>query len=324
LLTQISRPRLAWSATRCLVVVNPAAAGVTRDLVAEVMARAAARAGQVEVISTSAPDLATEAAADAARSRTVEMIVVVGGDGTASRLAAGVLSVDEPKFSPALLVLPGGSGNSTSINVWGDRNYSQVLDAVLRGPGWSRWSVDVQHLVEPDVYSILGTSTGLLAQALIDAGLISDKRGRDRYMDAAAKVLADPPTHPCRVTVDGSVVCEIPVTVVAVGGGRIRVSAFEFLPLSDLSDGLLDVCAIAASRPQVAEEIVGRLLDGSHLAHPAVRYAQGRQVVIERTDGGRLVAEYDGEVLRSVSGRLTVEVKPAALDLVVPSTLPYP
>jgi diacylglycerol kinase (ATP) len=223
-----------------------------------------------------------------------------------------------------LLVLPAGSGNSTSINVWGDRSCSHILGTVLGNPGWSRWPVDLQHLVEPDVYSILGTSTGLLAQALIEAGLISDRRGRDRYMEAAAKVLADPPTHPCRVTVDGRVVCEMPVTVVAVGGGRIRVSAFEFLPLSDLDDGLLDVCAIAASRPQVAEEIVGLLLDGSHLTHPAVHYAQGRQVVIERTDGGLLVAEYDGEVLRSASDRLTVEVKPAAIDLVVPSTLPCP
>jgi diacylglycerol kinase (ATP) len=218
--------------------------------------------------------------------------------------------------------LPAGSGNSTSVNLWGDGNCSDVLDTVLAAPLWASWAVDVLHLVEPDVHSVLGMSTGLLAQALLEAELISGRTGRDRYMEAAARVLDAPGSHPTRVTVDGAVICEMPLTVVTVGGGRRRVSAFEFLPRSELDDGLLDVCTIAAPDAWIAHEIAGRLLDGSHLGHSGVHYAQGIQVVIERTDGSPLVSEYDGEVLRAKRRRLTVEVIPAALQLVIPPLVP--
>jgi diacylglycerol kinase (ATP) len=306
------------------VVANPAAAGITRELVSEVTARADAAAARVDVLWTRERGEAAAVAAQSTRWASADMIVVLGGDGTASEVAAGILSVEGPRQIPSILVLPAGSGNSTSINLWGDGNCSDVLEIVLAGPVWGRWSVDTLQIAEPEVSCILGASTGLLAQALIEARFVSGKRGRDRYMDAAATVLAEPPSHPTRVTVDGAVLCETALTVVSVGGGRRRVSAFEFLPLSELDDGLLDVCAISASTPELAGRIAQRLLDGSHLGIPGVYYAQGRQVVIERCDGLPLVSEYDGEVLPPGPHRLTVDVVPAALDLVVPPVGPWP
>ena len=44
-------------------------------------------------------------------------------------------------------------------------------------------------------------------------------------------------------------------------------------------------------------------------------YTRGRVVVIERTDGHPLVAEYDGSVLTGIGSRLTAQVLPNALSV---------
>ena len=49
-----------------------------------------------------------------------------------------------------------------------------------------------------------------------------------------------------------------------------------------------------------------------------VTYSRGRRVVIERTDGEPLVAEYDGDVWQAAGPRLTVEVLPGVLRALAP------
>jgi diacylglycerol kinase (ATP) len=53
-----------------------------------------------------------------------------------------------------------------------------------------------------------------------------------------------------------------------------------------------------------------------------VRYSRGRRVVIERTDGEALVAEFDGDVWDAAGSRLTIEIVPEALRVLAPVTAP--
>ncbi len=120
------------------------------------------------------------------------------------------------------------------------------------------------------------------------------------------------PDHPTRVTVDGRVLREGRLSSVAVGGGRFRARSFEFLPESLLDDGLLDVSTIDALDATAVDEIAALLPAGGHLGRADVAYARGRRIVVERTDGQPLVAEYDGSLVQ-VGSRLTAEVQPRAL-----------
>ena len=52
---------------------------------------------------------------------------------------------------------------------------------------------------------------------------------------------------------------------------------------------------------------------GQYLGRPDVRYARGTSVVVERTDGMPLVAEFDGSVWNAIGSRLSVEIVPGAL-----------
>jgi diacylglycerol kinase (ATP) len=148
---------------------------------------------------------------------------------------------------------------------------------------------------------------------LIGARDVTGLTGRDRYYAAAAGVLEDMPAHPTRVTVDGQIVHDGPASLAAVGGGRFRAYAFQFLPRSVLDDGVLDVCVIDALTGSAVSEVADLVPSGGHLSRPEVTYRRGRRVRIERTDGLPLVAEFDGEVWSAAGSTLSIEILPGAV-----------
>jgi diacylglycerol kinase (ATP) len=300
-----------------LVVANPAAAGVTAGLVADVADRLRAGCRHLQVSWTTGPGHARELVTHAGRRG---VVVAVGGDGTVREAAEAVAASGDGQV---LLALPAGSGNSSARNIWGDAGVADVLDLVLDPAATTVRRLDMLRLEEPGVTVLLGASSGFLAQVLIDArGVDPSVKGIDRYYAAAGGVLAAMPDHPTRVTVDGRVIHDGPASSVAVGGGRFRASAFQFLPDSVLDDGLLDVSTIGALDAAAVAELAPLVPTGQHISRPDVSYARGRRVVIERTDGERLVAEYDGDVWAAAGPRLTAEVVPAALPVVAPAQSP--
>ncbi len=297
--------RSAVQQADCLVLVNPSAAAVDAEMAREIEARLSGHARTVRTARTEAPGHAAELAREHADA---ELIVAVGGDGTVSELVQGLAS------HQILCALPAGSGNSTARNLFGDRTWRQVLD-LLEDPGATTVRrIDLLRLAEPGVTAVLGASTGFLAQVLRDARAVDPAvKGIDRYYAAAAGVLRAMPEHPTRVTVDGVVLADGPLTSVAIGGGRFRAWSFQFLPESLLDDGLLDVCAVDALDAAGVAELVPLMATGRYLGRPGVHYARGTSVIVERTDGLPLIAEFDGSVWDAAGARLTVEIVPDAL-----------
>ncbi len=299
----------------CLVVANPAAGSITDDaasVLASVVARWGSVDGAVRVARTEGPGhAAVLAAADGA-----ELVVAIGGDGTVSEVAQTLAGTDR-----TLCAVPAGSGNSTARALWGDRSCEEVADLLARG-ATRPWRIDLLHVDQLDVVSVLGTSTGFLAQVLVDAAAYDGVlAGIDRYYAAAAGLLSDMPGSATRVSVDGVVLCDGPTSSVAIGGGRHRARAFEFLPRSVLDDGLLDISTIHHLTGAATEQVAATIPTGDHLDLPGVAYARGRRVVVERTDGQALVAEVDGTVV-DVGPRLTATVLPRALTVLTTEGAP--
>jgi diacylglycerol kinase (ATP) len=317
------REPAAWRATtgQALVIANPAAANVTASLVADLVAKLAAHDASAEVAWTSRPGAAADLAAGAVSDPDVELVVAVGGDGTVREVANGMsraMALHHRPSRPALLALPAGSGNSTCRNLWGERDWPDVLDVAFDPALSTTRHLDLLRLAEPGVDVVLGASSGFLAQVLIGARQVTGLTGRDRYYAAAVDVLAAMPSHPTRVTVDGGVVHDGPASLAAVGGGRFRAYAFQFLPNSLLDDGELDVCVIGAVSGPAVDELAQLVPSGRHVGRPDVTYRRGRSVSIERTDGMPLVAEFDGEVWAAAGTTLTVEVVPGAVTVLAP------
>jgi len=289
----------------CLVLVNPSAAAADSSVAHEIEGWLSGRARTVRTACTRAPGHAAELVREHADAG---LIVAVGGDGTVSELVQGMTG------RQILCPLPAGSGNSTARNLFGDRGWRQVLD-LLDDPGaFTVGRLDLLRLVEPGVTAVLGASTGFLAQVLRDARAVDPAvRGIDRYYTAAAGVLRAMPDHATRVTVDGVVLADGPTASVAIGGGRFRAWSLQFLPESLLDDGLLDVCTIDALTSADIAELAPLMATGQYLGRPGVRYTRGSSVIVERTDGLPLVAEWDGSLWDAAGSRLTIEIVPNGL-----------
>jgi diacylglycerol kinase (ATP) len=289
----------------CLVLVNPSAAAVDAGMAHEIEGRLSGHARTVRTDWTEAPGHAAELAREHADAG---LVVAVGGDGTVSELVQGMTG------HQVLCALPAGSGNSTARNLFGDRDWRQVLDLLADPGALTVRRIDLLRLAEPGITAVLGASAGFLAQVLRGARAVDPAvKGIDRYYASAAGVLQAMPEHPTRVTVDGIVLSDGPTASVAVGGGRFRAWSFQFLPESVLDDGLLDVCAIDALSPGSVAELVPLMATGQYLGRPDVRYARGTSVIVERTDGLPLVAEFDGSVWDAAGSRLSIEIVPGAL-----------
>jgi diacylglycerol kinase (ATP) len=317
---------------RCLVVANPVAGGVSNDLIARVVEHCGKHCDVVETEITARAGHARDlVAAAVARSPRPDVVVAVGGDGTAREAAEGMArglgrwphgrSGDGPEDGVALLILPAGTGNSSVRALWGDRPWEELVEQALGSPALTRVRrLDLLRLVEGDRAVMLGASAGFIAAVTQAALAFGEVPGRDRYLQAMAATFTSYRPYPGRVTVDGRTVHEGPTTLVTAGGARHRVGTFEVLPHSVLDDGELDVCAVRGwSSEDERAELAQRIMTGTHLGHPGVAYARGRRVVISRDDGEPLCFEHDGEMWAGRDGALTLDIVPGAVPMLTPA-----
>ncbi|GEK00024.1 diacylglycerol/lipid kinase family protein [Streptomyces sp. NPDC003388] len=306
--------------TRALIVANPASGSHSPELVRQVAELCEACLERAEVHLTSAPGDATGAVRRALERKqgAPDLVVAIGGDGTVREVVQGLVPATG---RASLAVVPGGTGNSGYKMLWGERPWTESLKAVLTDYGIGGSArlrrLDLARLAETRNYVYLGACSGVIADALITARELP-LTGRERYARAFADTAAGYRPYPGRVTVDGRVVHEGPTVLANVGGGRYRGGRFQVLPDSLLDDGLLDVCVIGGGIP--AADVPGLTLEAAHMDHPATVYARGRRITVERTDGGRLPLEHDGEYQHGIGDSATFEVLPGALPVWAPVT----
>ncbi len=291
----------------CLIIANPAAGGVTEELVSQVRdicldAGATARVGWTAGRG--------EAAAMAARAGGMDVVVAVGGDGTTLEVVTGLVRGHPIGTGPCLFVVPGGTGNSNYRAHWDELPWPAALRTALRDSRASS-RLDLAVAVELDELVVLGAGAGLTAEVLRSARDLP-LRGRQRLSSGLAHAASRFRPFPSRVTVDGATVHEGPTTLVNVGGGRYRAWQYLVLPDSVLDDGLLDVCVVGADA--APHEVPELLRTGRHVDLPGTVYRRGASVTIERTDGSPLCIEHDGELVEAEHTRVTIDVLPGALN----------
>jgi hypothetical protein len=115
------------------------------------------------------------------------------------------------------------------------------------------------------------------------------------------------------VAVDGRPMGSVAATTVVVANGQF-VDGLDVVPRGHPGDGRLEVQVYALRRGERGAMRV-RLPQGAHLPHPRIRTATGRRIEVVARHG-TLPLTVDG-VARGRASRLTVEVVPAALRLLL-------
>jgi diacylglycerol kinase (ATP) len=255
-------------------------------------------------VSGSGPDI--ERLARAAAEGGTGVVAALGGDGTASLAANGILGT-----GTALAVLPAGTG-----------------DDLAKAIGAGKLATAIELLADPKTVDldVIEVTTGAARRSFVNiagAGFDSEvnqtangmsiKLGATgTYVAALLKTLSRFSPAAFTIQVDDERM-ELDAMLIEVGSGRWTGGGMKVLPDAVMNDGVLDVCIVEALSRAAFVRAFPRVFLGAHTTHPRVRMRTGTRVQVE--SNRRLLVYADGELVGALPA--IFEVRPAALPVVV-------
>ncbi len=293
---RVDGPLAAASPPRVRVILNPnAAAGAALHRVGEIGATLRQFDLPHEIVLTRSRGHAAELAR-AAREDGVDVIAVVGGDGTLNEVAQAYIGPDgEAVRGPDLALIPSGTGGDfkKTLGMSGALN-----EAVARIRHGQKRAIDLgvlrlmSHAGEERVHAFVNiASFGIGGQ--VDA-IVNDSPkwigGKAAFFVATVRAMAKYRNAAVRVKVDGKPWFEGPIFNVAIANGRFFGGGMMIAPHADPSDGRFDL-----SRPEVIG-LSAKIYQGAHLGSDGVRVTSGTRVEAEPMHPwSNVLLDVDGE-----------------------------
>jgi len=278
----------------------------------------------------------------------IQLIVVVGGDGTLSEAAQGFFQFNDDldilptaiNSEATLAVLPAGTGDDFArglrrgrvpLQDWIDTLIGYARDRDNRREAATH---DNGHAAAPRIDVLYGRCDGLqtpficlnastmgiggetASRVAAQGGFMRKFSGEFRFVFAAVGALAAWRERRVRVTVDDCLVADRPMNLVGVANGLYAGGGMMLSPEARIDDGQLDVVtASGLSRTNVVTEL-SRIHTGGHLDNPKVSLTQGARARIETLLlRDAMLLEADGNV-RGVTP-VEFRVMPKALRFLV-------
>ena len=244
--------------------------------------------------------------ARAAAGAGVDLVAAYGGDGTQMEVANGLLGTGVPQA-----IRPGGTGNAMAHELHVPINLREAAQLIVSSS--RRRAIDLAR--SGDRAYMLRVYTGVPA----DAGASreeKDKLGQLAYIRASLKIASKMKPIRYRGKVDGqefdteALICFI-LNAGSIGG----VLGFELPTVGnvDISDGLLDLYAIAAETHQPLVSIPRQLLHTND-SQLKIYHWQGSEITLEAIPSQDVWI--DGEIGGETP--FVTSVMPRALEFVVP------
>ncbi len=307
---------------RLFVVLNPVAGSSDAEMVVQTLEQRLAGQSEYEVYQTTGQECVRDVV-NAALQRGFDTVVAVGGDGTVSAVAAGLVGTGRP-----LGIIPAGTGNTLARELGIPLTIEGALDLVAGAH--TAVEVDAMHIaastptapigidaVGVDAgYYFLNASTGVISAAMGGTEIESKRRfGRLAYLWTGLQELARQESHHFTVTIDGQVRHLRATEIVIANCGAAGVPALRWGPEVRIDDGKLDLCVARARRPRDLFLLFWRMIRKQPRVSAEFYCRQlGRQVSVGCPQP--LPVQADGELIGHTPVR--VEVVPHALQVIVP------
>jgi diacylglycerol kinase (ATP) len=287
------------------IIANPAAGrGKAARVVREVeSARRKERASRILTTKAAGDEarLAREALANGATT-----IVVVGGDGTCSKVAQEVLDAGS---DCVVAVIPCGTGNdfAKTLGVYG-ASPAEVLGLVA-----SRRTARIDVGRADGRYFINSCGFGFDASVLETTQKVRFLKGDALYIYSALAQLFS--YRALDVSIDGALHGKGKNLLMAVASnGRSLGGAFRIAPTASVTDGKLDFCLVSENNVLGRVRIFAGALRGTHLTLPGVTSIKAESMAL--TFAASPAMEVDGELRQATSRTVTIECVPRALAVV--------
>ncbi len=241
-----------------------------------------------------------------AAARTSDLVIAVGGDGTVSEVAAGILG-----SNATLAIVPNGSTNVVS------RNFNIPIDTrraarALIGATESR-TIDAIKIENRIALHMVGC--GFDALMMEDAAPILKRTAAwFAYVPPALKHVSGKPWT-FRITVDDRQISTDAKMVLVANGSFVLDPRFEVGRGIRPDDGLLDVIVFTPPNFAATTEIASHMAIGRIERSSYVRQYTGKHIVVESEPPAPV--ECDGDVIGTTP--VTLDVLPGAITILVPA-----
>ena len=311
---------------KAAAILNPRAAdGRAAKLWPKISKALEQRLGTVQPLFTERPDQATELTRQAL-AQGYDLIIAVGGDGTANEVANGFLNDDEPINPNAKLgFIPVGTGSDLQRTLGISSDVDEAAETIARG---APWLIDVgkatlvSHEGKPlSRYFVNLLSFGMGGDVSVRAkkNVFSGLSGKLAFLYATVAVFLVYRGKTVRVVLDGTPLpSELLIANIAVGNGRYHGGGMQPCPRAVMDDGLLEVTTIRHLGMFEFIRDLPVLYSDDVYQHPRVDHFRATRIRAESDEITRV--EVDGEGL----GRLPLEITvlPRVLPVLVPAGSP--
>ena len=272
-----------------------------------------------EISSTERPMQAVDLARSAVREG-CEVVVAVGGDGTANEVLNGLmLAKDEGLGESAFGVISVGQGNDFAFGVGVPPGLEGGCKVLAQG---HTRTIDVGRVsggLYPDG-RYFGNGVGIGFDAVVGFEALKLKRlhGFLAYLVAALKTILLYYQAPLvEIDFDGQILKQ-PALMVSVMNGRRMGGGFMMAPNADTNDGLFDLCiARQVGRARILS-LIPHFLKGTQASQDPILTGQAHHLTVTALEGV-LPAHADGETLCVDGVKLDLELLPSQIKMISPS-----
>ena len=284
------------------VILNPTAGqGRARSFLSAIERALAPHDGRSEILVTHGPGHAT-LLARAAHAEGVDVIAVVGGDGTLNEVVQAYVGPEgDLRPGPDLALVPCGTGGDfrRTLNLPTD-----VGVAIARAVSGQTKRVDLGVLrFEPHagfapVRAFINVASFGLSGA-VDAIVKDTPRllgGKAAFFVATLRAMAKYKNPSVRIKVDGEDWLLGPSMTVAIGNGRFFGGGMMITPAADPCDGRFSVVSLGDLTRGQALGLTSKIYSGTHVQSHGVKSTSGTRIEAEPTHAwAEVLIDIDGE-----------------------------
>jgi YegS/Rv2252/BmrU family lipid kinase len=294
-----------------LVLINPASANNSgHDIWSHLIPRFEALFSSYtfKIVETQSREQNIELGA----STDADLIVAVGGDGTAHDIAQGL--IQRPRNErPALTVVPIGSGNDFAKTLGIPANPRRALEVLSEG---KRESIDVGRCNGTVFLETLSFGIdAAIAHKTVEMRKKVSSRGILLYARAAiSAIIRELRAHDFIITTNDGTRLEKKLLICAIQNGQTYGGGFRIAPRAHANDGLLSICMALNASKLYALYALALLSRGAHEGLSIIETSTARRLTIDLPRN--IPAQFDGEFLEGT--HFEIELLPHAIDVILP------
>jgi diacylglycerol kinase (ATP) len=299
------------------IIVNPVAGRGAGDRTIPQIDRLLSEYGlDFDIVRTERPWHAAELAQEAAVAG-YDVVVAVGGDGTANEVLNGLMWAKQANTETAAMgILSVGRGNDFAYGMGVPIGLEIGCQTLAQG---HRHTVDVGRVaggLHPEGrYFGNGVGIGFDAVVGFEAVKMTRLHGFPSYIVAALKTIFLYYKAPLlTIEYDGQTITQ-PALLVSTMNGQRMGGGFFMAPEGKPDDGLFDLCiAHEVSRARIFG-LMSHFMRGTQATQEPIKTGQARHVVVTAVKGV-LPAHADGETLCTEGKRLEMELLPGQIEII--------